>query len=65
MADMERSVIVEGTPCKVTVHQRSEAVWVVTGDYRGVQMETQDRTPDAALKRWAEAATMRSGDAQK
>lgn len=56
---MEREVTVWGVPYMVTLHQRSKSVWVVTGNYMAGSIETQDRTPGAALTRWKEAATIR------
>lgn len=58
---MERSVTVWGRPCTVSLYQRSRSVWVATGEYMGSHLETQDRSPGAALKRWKEAATTRGG----
>ncbi len=57
----QRSVKVWGQDVPVEVFQRSKSVWVAVGRYMNQHIETKDRTPGAAMKRWAEAARSRGG----
>jgi hypothetical protein len=57
MSEREHTVLAWSTPCKVTVYQKSKAVWVADGDYMGESISVQDRSAGSALKRWRETAT--------
>lgn len=57
----ERNIVVWGRTIRVTVEQRLKTVWVVSGDYLGKSIVTEDRTEGAALRRWKEAAASRGG----
>ncbi|HEY8275611.1 MAG TPA: hypothetical protein VIG52_01290 [Methyloceanibacter sp.] len=54
---MERSVNVWGRPCVVQVDQKSQTVWVVTGEYLGKTISVKDRTASSAVRLWVETAT--------
>lgn len=58
---MQQRVEVWGKPYDVTVSQRSKSVWVASGEYMGHHIQTTDRTPTSAAKRWQEAARSRGG----
>ena len=52
----ERTVYVWAIPHVITVHQKSKAVWVAVGDYRGGRIEAKGSSADAAANYWADAA---------
>jgi hypothetical protein len=54
---MERSVNVWGRPCVVQVDQKSQTVWVVTGEYLGKTTSVKDQTASSAVRLWVETAT--------
>jgi len=47
-------------PYTVSVHQKSEAVWIAAGDYKDERIETEGPTVSAAAAQWAEAARYRT-----
>jgi hypothetical protein len=51
----ERTVHVWAVPHVITVHQKSETVWLAVGDYRGERIEIEGSSADVAAK-WVEAA---------
>lgn len=53
---MEREVEVWGRRYIVTVHMKSPSVWVASGEYMGQMLTTKDRSANAAIMRWREAA---------
>jgi hypothetical protein len=52
----EHPVTVQGTPCTVTVYQRSKSVWIAVGYYLGERVETKHSREWTALRLWIEAA---------
>jgi hypothetical protein len=56
---MDQEVIVRGRRCEVRVRQQSKSVWIATGVFFGVLIETKGASEGAALKRWREAAQFR------
>lgn len=57
----QTTVDVWGKPIPVSVHQKSKSVWIAQGTYLGQHVETKDRSANAALLRWKEAARYRGG----
>jgi hypothetical protein len=58
---MEVTVSVWERPHKVAVRQELKSKWVASGECMGQIITVSDRTRGAAIKRWREAATYRSG----
>ena len=54
---MERQVEVWGRSCVIQVEQKSQAVWVATGEYMGKTISVKDRTANWAARLWVETAT--------
>ena len=54
--ELRGKVLVAGRPHEISVYRKSKSVWIAVGDYMGVTITVQDRSEDAALKRWREAA---------
>jgi hypothetical protein len=52
----ERTVHVWAIPHVITVYQKSEAVWLAVGDYRGKRIEANGSSADVAANYWADAA---------
>jgi hypothetical protein len=46
-----------GRPCLVQLDQKSETVWVATGEYLGKTISVKDRTASSAARLWVETAT--------
>jgi hypothetical protein len=53
----ERSVAVRGRLQNIIVYQKSKAVWVATGKYKGEDHQSEGPTANTAAKRWQEWAT--------
>jgi hypothetical protein len=55
---MERTVLVWGKPCVVTVHRKpgTKSGWIAAGEYGGERFSSADRSEAAAVRRWTEAA---------
>ena len=58
---MKQRVEVWGKPYEISVTQRSKSVWVASGEYMGDHIQTTDRSPTSAAKRWQEAARYKGG----
>jgi len=56
MTRQERTVYVWTIPHLITVYQKSEAVWLAVGDYRGERIEAKGSSADVAAKYWGDAA---------
>jgi hypothetical protein len=54
----ERTVHVWAIPHVITVHQKSKAVWVAVGNYRGERIEIEGSSANVTAK-WVEAARLR------
>jgi hypothetical protein len=52
----ERTVHVWAIPHVITVYQKSNAVWLAVGDYRGERIEAKGSSADVAANYWADAA---------
>jgi hypothetical protein len=53
-------VYISGTSCAVSTRQKSNSVWLASGNYCGMQHTAEDRTEGEALKRWQEWARYRA-----
>lgn len=56
---MKQTVLVWGKPQEVSAHKKSKTVWIATGEYMGVRIETKGPSENAAVKLWREAAQYR------
>ena len=54
----ERTVHVWAIPHVITVHQKSKAVWVAVGDYKGERIEIEGSSANVTAK-WVEAARLK------
>jgi hypothetical protein len=48
------TVYVGEQPNDVDLHQKSESIWIASGEYMGEQTEGEGSSPAAAVKRWME-----------
>jgi hypothetical protein len=49
-------VVVRSHPFKVETYQKSKAVWIASGEYRGEILTGRGQSEGEAIKRWKEAA---------
>jgi hypothetical protein len=63
--ELRGKVLVGGRSYEISVYRKSKSVWIAVGDYMGVTITVQDRSEDAALKRWREAAEHKGNWAQR
>jgi hypothetical protein len=54
-------VVVQSRPFKVQTYQKSKAVWIASGEYRGEMLAGRGQSEGEAIKRWKEAAINRGG----
>lgn len=54
-------VTVLGETYVISTRQKSQSVWVASGNFKGVQHRTEDRTEGAAIKQWEDWAAYKSG----
>jgi len=54
----KRTVHVWAVPHVITIYQKSEAVWLAVGDYRGERIEVNGSSANVTAK-WVEAARCR------
>jgi hypothetical protein len=54
-------VVVRSRPFKVETYQKSKAVWIASGEYRGETLTGRGQSEGEAIKRWKEAAIDRGG----
>jgi hypothetical protein len=54
-------VVVRSHPFKVETFQKSKAVWIASGEYRGEMIAGRGQSEGEAIKRWREAAIDRGG----
>ena len=61
MATHEERLVVEvwETDFEITVYQKSKAVWIAVGQYKGKRLQTKGPTRQSAVARWREAARYR------
>ena len=57
----EHSVWIWDEAYIVNVEQKSERVWVATGEYKGELIAVEDGSEAAALQRWHDLARSRGG----
>jgi len=59
----KRTVTVWGERISIEVYEEHKTVWVAKGTYKGEPIEVKDRSIDAVVKLWRDAATHRGNAA--
>jgi hypothetical protein len=54
-AEHEQTVLVWDKPHKISVYQKSRALWIAVGKHMGERLEVNGKSRGAALRKWIEA----------